>query len=199
MQDRLKAPRAGAIAMFVWIVAMALSLSTAAMAQSGYAIQTGDTLNIEVLEDPSLDRNVLVLPDGRISFPLIGTITAAGRSVDSLRNALVAALTPDFASPPTVFVSVGRIAEQRETPAPAPEVTTVFAIGEVSRPGEIEGEPGLTILQALAPCRAASLASPQANGSNCAAPTRTLARNIHTCSTTSAVASPALPRCRMAT
>lgn len=120
MQDRLKAPRAGAIAMFVWIVAMALSLSTAAMAQSGYAIQTGDTLNIEVLEDPSLDRNVLVLPDGRISFPLIGTITAAGRSVDSLRNALVAALTPDFASPPTVFVSVGRIAEQRETPAPAP-------------------------------------------------------------------------------
>ena len=39
----------------------------------GYQIRAGDTLRIEVLEDSSLNRTVLVAPDGRISMPQAGT------------------------------------------------------------------------------------------------------------------------------
>ena len=59
-----------------------------AFAQSaGYQIQPGDQLAITVLEDDTLNRQVLVLPDGRISVPLAGSITAAGRTVDAVESA----------------------------------------------------------------------------------------------------------------
>lgn len=124
-----------------------------ATAQSGYAIQRGDTLQIEVLEDSNLNRSALVLPDGRISFPLAGSIRAAGRSVDQIRDALTSALAPNFASAPTVFVSVGRLAPKDPvlpTTPSAPPSTAIFAMGEVAKPGRIEAEPGVTLLQALA-------------------------------------------------
>ena len=44
-----------------------------ALAQDGYLIRAGDILQIEVLEDPSLNRQALVAPDGRITMPLAGT------------------------------------------------------------------------------------------------------------------------------
>ena len=56
------------------IALIATVFATGAFAQSGYQIRTGDTLQIEVLEDPSLNRSVLVLPDGTISFPFAGSV-----------------------------------------------------------------------------------------------------------------------------
>ena len=65
----------------LWLLTLALFGTTApgANAQSVYKIRPGDTLNIEVLEDEGLNRNVLVLPDGTISFPLVGTVKARSR------------------------------------------------------------------------------------------------------------------------
>ena len=40
-----------------------LSLPVQAQAQDSYNIQPGDVLRIEVLEDPSLNRDALVLPE----------------------------------------------------------------------------------------------------------------------------------------
>lgn len=119
-----------------------------AMAQSPYKLRTGDTLQFEVLEDASLNRSLLVLPDGSVSVPLVGSISAAGRSLADLRGAIVAGLSSSFASAPTVFLSVGSLAER---PAPAaPRTIQVFVMGEVNKPGALEAEPGLTLLQALA-------------------------------------------------
>ncbi|MEE3070377.1 MAG: polysaccharide biosynthesis/export family protein, partial [Pseudomonadota bacterium] len=50
-------------------------VSNTAQAQS-YKIKAGDSLQIEVLEDPSLSRSVLVLPDGQFSFPFVGEVRA---------------------------------------------------------------------------------------------------------------------------
>ena len=44
-----------------------------------YTIQPGDVISIQVLEDSSLNRDLLVQPDGRISFPLAGIVKASGR------------------------------------------------------------------------------------------------------------------------
>jgi polysaccharide export outer membrane protein len=130
-----------------------LLLAVQAQAQSGYAIQRGDTLRIEVLEDPNLNRSVLVLPDGSISFPLAGSVAAAGRTVDDLSAALVGALSSNFAAPPTVFVSVGQLAERPAGTgggSARPRVVGIFAMGEVAKPGRIDAERGVTLLQALA-------------------------------------------------
>lgn len=57
------------------ILIIALSLIVAALpalAQGRYLVKPGDTLDITVLEDPTLNRQALVLPDGRISLPMAG-------------------------------------------------------------------------------------------------------------------------------
>lgn len=131
----------------------AVALCTAALpalAQSSYQIQPGDTLQFEVLEDATLNRPLLVLPDGSVSVPLMGSVRAAGRSVDDLRGALVTGLAPNFATPPTVYLSVGQLAQRREAAAGTGPTIAVFAMGEVAKPGRVEVKPGTTLLQFLA-------------------------------------------------
>lgn len=126
-------------------------LATAASAQGSYQIKSGDTLQVEVLEDPTLSRTVLVLPDGTISFPLVGTLQAGGRSVDSVRSALSSGLASNFASPPTVFVSVAALSPPTlPTAAAVAPTIDAFIMGEVTAPGKKAVTPGTTILQFLA-------------------------------------------------
>ena len=132
------------------LVAAAL-LATGASAQSSYKLKPGDSLQIEVLEDPGLNRTALVLPDGSISFPLVGTIPAAGRSVEDVRADLAAALTSNFATKPSVFVGVGTLAAASAARGPGKARTiSVYAMGEVTAPGKADVAPGTTVLQFLA-------------------------------------------------
>ena len=59
--------------LFVGLI-ISLVSATGAFAQQGYQIRPGDVLSVEVLQDPSLNREVLVLPDGSISFPFAGKV-----------------------------------------------------------------------------------------------------------------------------
>ena len=130
---------------FLFATILALFAATLSHAQS-YDLEVGDVIAIEVLEDASLNRNALVLPDGNITFPFAGTIRAAGRSVAQVQESLTQALAPNFAAAPTVFVS---ISELRSPPEPASDIT-IFVIGEVGAPGQKQLERGTTFLQALA-------------------------------------------------
>lgn len=123
---------------------VALWAVPAAFAQSaGYRIQPGDTLAVTVLEDETLNRQVLVLPDGNISVPLAGSVNAAGRSVEAVESTLADRLASNFAVRPSVFVSVTGITEEDI-------VFPIYVLGQVNAPGEREIEPGTTLLQALA-------------------------------------------------
>ena len=131
------------------LMALALALvATLAHAQSEYQIQPGDNLNIEVLEDSSLNRSVVVLPDGRISFPFAGTLRAAGRSATQVQSDVTAAIQANFANPPTVFVSV--VPGQMDANEPQGATIDVYFLGEVNAPGLLEVKPGTTLLQAIA-------------------------------------------------
>jgi len=121
-------------------------LAGLATAQSSYRIQPGDTLQVEVLEDPNLNRNVLVLPDGSISFPLVGTVQAGGRNIDAVARTLAAELAGNFAVEPSVLVSVAALASEEDEP----ELMNVYIVGEVNAPGRKEVLPGTTLLQFLA-------------------------------------------------
>jgi len=133
---------------FFTALLLATGLASIAAAQSTYRIQPGDTLQIEVLEDSNLDRNVLVLPDGSISFPLIGSLRAGGRNVDTVAATISAGLEDNFAVRPTVTVSVAALAERR--PPAEPDLIDIYILGEVNNPGRKEIQPGTTLLQFLA-------------------------------------------------
>ena len=62
------------------VLIFSIFAATTAVAQSGYQIQPRDTLQVEVIEDPSLNRSVLVLPDGTIYFPFAGSVRASGQT-----------------------------------------------------------------------------------------------------------------------
>jgi len=117
----------------------------AAFAQSaGYRIQPGDTLAVTVLEDDTLSRQLLVLPDGRVSMPLAGSINAAGRTVDAVEANIADKLASNFAVRPSVFVSVVGLAQ------PITETFPIYVLGQVNNPGQVEVLPGTTLLQAIA-------------------------------------------------
>ncbi len=125
----------------------------AATAQSSYNIRPGDVLKVEVLEDQGLNRSVLVLPDGSFSFPMAGTVRASGRSVGQVGSALAAALGPNFAAQPNVYVSVDRLNEPKQGTDKAALIgpaNGIYIIGEAAKPGKIELARGTTIIQALA-------------------------------------------------
>lgn len=129
-------------------ICIALFAATSAWAQSGYTIQPGDQLSIEVLEDPSLNRRVLILPDGSFSFPLVGRVSASGQTPQSIQNTLASGLSPNFATTPSVFVSVAGLSQTAFASGPAQ--IDVYVVGEANAPGKVEVDRGTTLLQFLA-------------------------------------------------
>ena len=105
------------------VLAVLLAAPMAIAQSAGYRIQPGDQLAITVLEDDTLNRQLLVLPDGTISVPLAGTIRAGGRSVESVEGVIADQLASNFAVRPSVFVSVVSVDETygncRRTQAPS--------------------------------------------------------------------------------
>src|SRR6202140_3264423 len=80
--------------MRISIVLMCLAIwVTAADAQT---LKPGDTLNISVLQDPKLDRSVVVDPSGEIAFPLAGHIRARGLTPQALERILIAKLKDNY-------------------------------------------------------------------------------------------------------
>ncbi len=114
-----------------------------------YRVRPGDVLQIEVLEDSTLNRTAIVLPDGQISLPLVGSVQASGRSLAQVQEDLAARLSGSFATPPTVYVTLSALAE-RVPASTTPRMIDVFVMGAANAPGRIEVSPGTTFLQAIA-------------------------------------------------
>ena len=146
------------IAALARILAMPFLLAVLALPATaqdgGYLIRSGDTLRIEVLEDPGLNRSVLVSPDGRITLPLAGGIRASGKTVEAVQSELSARLAPNFAAAPNVYVSIERIAERVASGGGggvkvAPTID-IYVIGEGAKSGKLSVAPGTTVLQFFA-------------------------------------------------
>lgn len=112
-----------------------------------FRLGPGDLLAISVLEDPTLDRQVLIRPDGRISMPLAGSPMAAGRTPEELATALRRTLADDFIQPPTVTVAVAALASDDETEEA--DLPVIYVLGEVNNPGSFTVQGPVGLLQAL--------------------------------------------------
>ena len=104
---------------------------------SSYRIGPNDILSIFVWREPDLTRDVTVMPDGKITYPLIGEIMAQGLTAIELKKAITDKFQ-DFVTAPEVTVIVKESRSQ-----------VVYAIGKLTRPGPIALAPGMTVMQAL--------------------------------------------------
>lgn len=111
--------------------------SDTAPVRAPYRIQPGDILNISVWKETDLTQDVIVRPDGGMSFPLAGDQVAEGRTVDELRRTLAEQLKK-FIPDPVVTVSVKQLNGNR-----------IFVIGKVLRPGDFPYSKPLDVMQSL--------------------------------------------------
>lgn len=111
--------------------------SKVASPDAQYRLQPGDLLIISVWKEKDLEGEVLVRPDGGLSFPLAGDLEAAGHTVEEVRRILVQRLKP-YIPDPVVTVSVKSIGGNH-----------VYVIGKVQRPGEFPYARPLDVMQAL--------------------------------------------------
>jgi polysaccharide biosynthesis/export protein len=105
--------------------------------ERSYKLQPGDVLGVDVWKETDLKSEVLIRPDGGISFPLAGDLQASGLTTDELRMALesrVRKLIPDA----VVTVAVK-----------APNGNRVFVIGKVNKPGDFPLLRPTDVMQAL--------------------------------------------------
>jgi polysaccharide export outer membrane protein len=70
-----------------------------------YIIDIGDSINISVWGNKDLNSTVTVRPDGKISFPLIGEVTASGLTPLRLREVITKRLS-EYVNNPEVTVDV---------------------------------------------------------------------------------------------
>lgn len=118
------------------MLAMAGSVALAADAEP-YRLQPGDVVFISVWKETDLQAEVLVRPDGGVSFPLAGEQMAAGHTVDELRAQIDERLRK-FIPDPVVTVAIRQIGGNR-----------IYIVGKVNRPGEYPFSRRIDVMQSL--------------------------------------------------
>lgn len=102
-----------------------------------YLIGPGDVLSISVWKEEGMQLEVLVRPDGGITYPLAGEIQAGGLTTKDLSDELVKKLKR-YIPHPSVTVSVLKSVSNK-----------IYVIGKVNRPGEFIATGYMDVLQAL--------------------------------------------------
>lgn len=108
-----------------------------AIAGGEYRIGPEDVLGISVWKEEGLDRDVLVRPDGGISFPLAGDIIAGGKTARELQTDIANRLRK-FIPDALVTVSVKKVSGLR-----------VYVLGKVKSPGQFVVGRYIDVVQAL--------------------------------------------------
>ena len=97
----------------------------------------GDKLRITVFEEEDLSGEFGVAGNGDISFPLIGDVVAAGRTVQQVQNTIAARLRDGYVKDPRVSAEVLTF-------------RPFFILGEIAKPGEYPYMDAMTVLNAIA-------------------------------------------------
>lgn len=124
------------------LIALAVCLLWAAQALAetpkNYTPGPDDILQISVWKEEALSREVVVRPDGMISYPLVGEIKVQDRSLDEIREEIQAKMD-EFSPGAPVSIAISKINSPR-----------VYVMGKVLRPGVYALTERMTVTQALA-------------------------------------------------
>lgn len=113
------------------------SISSANEKNATYLLNPGDVIFVSVWREDTLKEEVHVLPDGSITFPLVGQIKVAGLDTTAVEKAIATKLEA-FIPEPNVSVVV------RD-----PKGNLVYAQGKVLKPGSVQLSGPTEVLQVL--------------------------------------------------
>jgi len=105
--------------------------------QPVYTVLPGDKLQISVWNEPELQREVLVAPDGGIAFPLVGEMNVIGKSIIEIRQDISKRLMV-YISEPNVTVTISEVLGNK-----------IYVLGQVNEPGQYVVNPMVDVIQAL--------------------------------------------------
>jgi polysaccharide biosynthesis/export protein len=115
------------------------SQAWSAKQSADYVIGAGDILDITTWKETDLTKgDVLVRLDGKISFPLLNDVQAAGTTTGELKKTIEEGLKA-YVSHPVVTVAVKNPTSQK-----------FYVLGEVTKTGEYPLYKNMTVLQAFA-------------------------------------------------
>ncbi len=109
------------------------------VANASHPIGALDTISVSVFQVESLSGDYKVDAQGRIDYPLLGSVQALGRTTQELRQDIAAALSQKYLQSPNVQVAIKDRAEQ-----------TITVDGSVRNPGQFIVKGPTTLLQAVA-------------------------------------------------
>jgi polysaccharide export outer membrane protein len=128
----------------VVVLAVLLAMPSVAPAQQpapqlgSYVLGPGDVIGVSVAENDELARTVTIGPDGRVTLPLVGVVTAGGLTVEQLHSRLTQ-LYRQFIKGPQVALVIVQFRRIRVT-----------VLGQVRGPGPRELPASATVLDAIA-------------------------------------------------
>lgn len=105
---------------------------------SDYTIGPGDILDISVWKEAALTKLVTVMPDGKISFPLIGQITAKDLTIAELKASIEQKIIR-YVPNPNLSVAIHKV-----------NSFYIYVVGKVNKSGRFELNANINVLQALA-------------------------------------------------
>jgi polysaccharide export outer membrane protein len=121
----------------LFFMAVLFVFSATTFAADDYTINPGDALQISVWGEESLQKEVKVLPDGSISFPLAGRVVVSNIGTVEVEKRITEKLK-SFLPDPQVTVVVSNVDGNR-----------AYVIGKVLKPGPIFITSPITVIQAL--------------------------------------------------
>ena len=106
-----------------------------------YRLAANDVIRVKVFQEDDLTTELRVAKDGTATFPLIGTITLGGKTVDEAAANVRDLLGKDFLVNPQITLTVVEYSKHR-----------FMVLGQVQKPGsyDIPSEESVTLLQAIA-------------------------------------------------
>jgi len=98
-----------------------------------YLIEPGDVLEVVILGEEELNRTLMVMHNGNISFPMIGDVRVTGLTTDEAATVIAVRLTKYFTHPVVSVI------------LKSPTMPHVSVFGEVLKPGAVEYQRGLRV------------------------------------------------------
>jgi polysaccharide export outer membrane protein len=102
-----------------------------------YLLDAGDNVRVTVFDQANLTNTYAVDQGGYVSFPLIGSVAARGKTAKQLEASIAAQLQQGFLRSPDVSVEIDRY-------------RPIFVMGEVGAAGQYSYVPGMTVQKAIA-------------------------------------------------
>jgi polysaccharide export outer membrane protein len=122
---------------FLILITFVATINSSLAAEDAYLLNPGDALQISVWGEDSLQKEVKVLPDGSISFPLAGRVEVSNASTAEAEKRITEKLK-NYLPDPQVTVIVASIEGNR-----------VYVIGKVLKPGPVLLTAPMTVMQAI--------------------------------------------------